>query len=63
MREVLVETPNVGWEDVGGLNNVRDELQEAIEWPLKHPESFKRMGIRLQEVFYYMGLLEQVKLF
>jgi len=46
MREVLVETPNVGWEDVGGLNNVRDELQEAIEWPLKHPESFKRMGIR-----------------
>jgi len=46
MREVLVETPNVGWEDVGGLDNVRDELQEAIEWPLKHPESFKRMGIR-----------------
>ena len=46
MREVLVETPNVGWESVGGLDNVRDELQEAIEWPLKHPESFKRMGIR-----------------
>jgi transitional endoplasmic reticulum ATPase len=46
MREVLVETPNVGWESVGGLDNVRDELQEAVEWPLKHPESFKRMGIR-----------------
>ncbi|MCK5624380.1 CDC48 family AAA ATPase [Candidatus Pacearchaeota archaeon] len=46
MREVLVETPNIGWESVGGLDNVRDELQEAVEWPLKHPESFKRMGIR-----------------
>jgi len=46
MREVLVETPTVGWESVGGLDNVRDELQEAVEWPLKHPESFKRMGIR-----------------
>jgi len=46
MREVLVETPSVGWESVGGLDNVREELQEAVEWPLKHPESFKRMGIR-----------------
>ncbi len=46
MREVLVETPNVGWESIGGLDKVRNELQEAIEWPLKHPESFKRMGIR-----------------
>jgi len=46
MREVLVETPNVGWESVGGLDNVRNELQEAVEWPLKFPESFKRMGIR-----------------
>ena len=46
MREVLVETPSVGWESVGGLDSVREELQEAVEWPLKHPESFKRMGIR-----------------
>ncbi len=46
MREVLVETPNVSWENVGGLGNVKQELQEAVEWPLKHPESFKRMGIR-----------------
>ncbi len=46
MREVLVETPNVNWEDVGGLKEVKAELKEAIEWPLKYPESFERMGIR-----------------
>jgi transitional endoplasmic reticulum ATPase len=46
MREVLVETPNVGWEDVGGLDSIRVELKEAVEWPLKYPESFTRMGIR-----------------
>jgi len=46
MREVLVETPNVSWEDIGGLESVKQELREAIEWPLKYPETFKRMGIR-----------------
>ena len=46
MREVLVETPNINWEDVGGLEKIKQELKEAVEWPLKHPESFKRMGIR-----------------
>jgi len=46
MREVLVETPNVSWDNVGGLDNIKQELQEAVEWPLKHPESFKRLGIR-----------------
>ncbi|MGV8151991.1 MAG: CDC48 family AAA ATPase [Candidatus Nanoarchaeia archaeon] len=46
MREVLVETPNVNWNDVGGLDKVKQELKEAVEWPLKHPESFTRLGIR-----------------
>ncbi len=46
MREVLVETPEVNWEDVGGLQEVKGKLQEAVEWPLKKPEVFKRMGIR-----------------
>lgn len=46
MREVLVETPNVSWSDVGGLDTVKLELREAVEWPLKYPESFERMGIR-----------------
>ena len=46
MREVLVETPNVEWEDVGGLDNIKQELKEAVEWPMKYPDSFKRLGIR-----------------
>ena len=46
MREVLVETPNIDWEDVGGLDDVKQELKEAVEWPMKYPDSFKRMGIR-----------------
>lgn len=46
MREVLVETPNVDWNSVGGLDSVKQELREAVEWPMKYPESFERMGIR-----------------
>jgi transitional endoplasmic reticulum ATPase len=46
MREVLVETPDVNWDDVGGLEEVKDRLKEAVEWPLKNPEMFKRMNIR-----------------
>jgi transitional endoplasmic reticulum ATPase len=46
MREVYVEVPTVHWKDVGGLENVKSELIEAVEWPLKKPEVFKRMGIR-----------------
>lgn len=46
MREVLVETPNISWTDVGGIEGVKVELKEAVEWPLKFPESFERMGIR-----------------
>ena len=46
MREVLVETPNIGWNDVGGLEIVKQELKEAVEWPLKFPDSFTRLGIR-----------------
>ena len=46
MREVLVETPNIDWNSVGGLDSVKQELQEAVEWPMKYAESFERMGIR-----------------
>jgi transitional endoplasmic reticulum ATPase len=46
MREVLVETPNVDWDSVGGLEQIKQELNEAVEWPIKYPESFERMGIR-----------------
>ena len=46
MREVLIETPNVSWKDVGGLDKVKNELKEAVEWPMKYAASFKRLGIR-----------------
>ncbi len=45
MREVLVERPSVKWEDVGGLEQVKSQLTEAIEWPIKNPEAFKNVGI------------------
>ena len=46
LREVLIEVPNVKWDDIGGLDDVKQELKEAVEWPLKHPASFKRLGIK-----------------
>ncbi|MEM4747715.1 MAG: AAA family ATPase, partial [Archaeoglobaceae archaeon] len=46
MREVLVEIPKVTWDDVGGLEDVKREIIEAVEWPLKYPEKFKKFGIR-----------------
>ena len=46
MREVLVEVPEVRWEDIGGLENVKQQLKEAVEWPMKSPEVFEKMGIR-----------------
>ncbi|UGV41077.1 CDC48 family AAA ATPase [Methanococcoides orientis] len=45
MREIMIETPNVGWDDVGGLEDVKELLKEAVEWPLKNPESFQRIGV------------------
>jgi len=46
LREVILEIPNIKWEDVGDLQTVKQELKEAVEWPLKYPEVFKRLGIR-----------------
>ena len=42
IREVFVEVPDVKWEDVGGLENIKQELKEAIEWPLKYSDVFKK---------------------
>lgn len=46
MREVLVEISEISWDDVGGLNEARQEIIEAVEWPLKSPEKFLKMGIQ-----------------
>ena len=44
MREVLVEIPDVTWEQVGGLQDVKEELREAVEWPLKYPDLFAQLN-------------------
>jgi transitional endoplasmic reticulum ATPase len=46
MREVYVEVPSVHWKEVGGLDRIKNELVQSVEWPLKKPEVFKRMGIK-----------------
>jgi transitional endoplasmic reticulum ATPase len=44
MREVLVEIPDVTWDQVGGLEDVKEELREAVEWPLKYPDLFAQLN-------------------
>ncbi len=46
IREVFVEVPNVRWEDVGGLDEVKARLVESVEWPLNHAELFKRASVK-----------------
>lgn len=55
MREVMVEAPTVTWDDIGGLDQARDRLREGIELPLKHPEAFRRLGIRPAKGFLLYG--------
>ncbi|XP_068641465.1 calmodulin-interacting protein 111 [Aristolochia californica] len=45
MREVTVEVPKVRWEDIGGQEEIKKQLREAVEWPQKHHEAFQRVGI------------------
>ena len=44
MREVFLETPDVKWQDIGGMESIKRELQEAVEWPLKYPDLYAKMG-------------------
>lgn len=46
LREVIIEIPNILWEDVGGLHGVKEKLKETVEWPLNSPSIFKEVGIR-----------------
>ena len=45
LREVLVEIPNVTWDDVGGLEELKEELKETVEWPIKHKEAFDYVDV------------------
>jgi transitional endoplasmic reticulum ATPase len=55
MREIMIQVPDVGWEDVGGLDDAKRALKEGIELPLRHPESFRRLGIRPANGFLLYG--------
>ncbi|XP_010744222.3 ATPase family protein 2 homolog [Larimichthys crocea] len=46
MREVAIDVPKVHWSDIGGMEEVKLKLKQAVEWPLRHPEAFTRMGIQ-----------------
>ena len=55
MREVYLETPEVKWSEIGGLASVKKELQEAVEWPMKYPEIYKRMGYSIPKGILLYG--------
>ena len=55
MREVMVQKPDVGWGDIGGVDEARERLREGVELPLKDPEAFKRLGIRPAKGFLLYG--------
>lgn len=55
LREVFIEVPRVKWLDIGGLEEVKQEMKEAVEWPIKNPEVFERMGIRSPKAILLFG--------
>ncbi|NNM77159.1 CDC48 family AAA ATPase [Sphingomonas sp. ID1715] len=55
MREVMVQKPDVRWDDVGGLDDARERLREGVELPLKNPDAFRRLGIRPAKGFLLYG--------
>jgi len=55
MREVMVQAPDVGWDDVGGLDEAQERLREGVELPLKEPDAFRRIGIRPAKGFLLYG--------
>jgi len=55
LREIMIQVPNVTWEDVGGLEEVKQSLRETVELPLKNPAAFSRVGIRPAKGFLLYG--------
>jgi transitional endoplasmic reticulum ATPase len=55
MREVMVQVPNVGWDDIGALTEATEKLKEGVELPLKNPDAFRRLGIRPAKGFLLFG--------
>ncbi|MHB8568002.1 MAG: CDC48 family AAA ATPase [Nitrososphaerales archaeon] len=55
MREVYIETPDVRWNDIGGLDSIKKELQEAVEWPLKYPDLYSTIGYSMPKGILLFG--------
>jgi len=55
MREVYLETPDIKWSDIGGLDAVKKELQEAVEWPLKYPDLYDKIGYSMPKGIMLYG--------
>jgi len=54
-RETSVEIPNITWEDIGGLENVKRELQETVQYPVEHPEKFEKFGMQPSKGVLFYG--------
>ncbi|KAK2075843.1 AAA ATPase cdc48 [Prototheca wickerhamii] len=55
LRETVVEVPNVTWDDVGGLDGVKRELQETVQYPVEHPEKFEKFGMSPSKGVLFYG--------
>jgi transitional endoplasmic reticulum ATPase len=55
IRETVVETPNVSWDDIGGLQTVKKELQELVQYPVEHPEKFLKFGMQPSRGVLFYG--------
>ena len=55
LRETVVEVPNVSWEDIGGLESVKQELQETVQYPVEHPEKFEKFGMAPSKGVLFYG--------
>lgn len=55
LRETVVEVPNVSWDDIGGLEGVKRELQEVVQYPVEHPEKFEKFGMAPSKGVLFYG--------
>jgi len=55
LRETVVEVPNITWDDIGGLEPVKRELQEVVQYPVEHPEKFEKFGMSPSKGVLFYG--------
>ena len=55
LRETVVEVPTTTWEDIGGLDKVKQELQETVQYPVEHPDKFLKFGMNPSKGVLFYG--------